>query len=129
MDIKELITLKNGKVRHRTVHTGLQYRYSCTLRWELVLNISLGPFYPREGENVPILNRAGWAPGPVRTGAEHFPLPILNHRSFQPEWLYELSYPVQNTTVDSKKVPELRHGHCQTLTEERNEQRNGYVVR
>jgi hypothetical protein len=29
------------------------------------------PLYPRERDPVPIVYEAGWAPGPVRTGAEN----------------------------------------------------------
>jgi len=36
-----------------------------------VVNAKLRPFYPQEGDPVPIAQEAGWAPGPVLTGAEN----------------------------------------------------------
>jgi hypothetical protein len=37
---------------------------------EWVVNATPRPLYPREGDPVPIVYVAGWAPGPVGTGAE-----------------------------------------------------------
>jgi hypothetical protein len=46
---------------------------------------------------VPILQEAGWAPGPVWTGAENLAPPGLDPRIVQPvaQSLYRLSYPAQ----------------------------------
>ena len=36
-----------------------------------MVNYTLRPLYPREKDPVPILQKAGWAPGPVWRGAEN----------------------------------------------------------
>jgi hypothetical protein len=36
-----------------------------------MVNATLRPLYPREGDGVPIVQEAGWTPGPVWTGAEN----------------------------------------------------------
>jgi hypothetical protein len=40
-------------------------------RWGWVVNTTPRPLYPRERDPVPIVQEAGWNPGPIRTGAEH----------------------------------------------------------
>ena len=43
------------------------------------------PLYLRERDVVPIVQKAGWAPGPVWTGAENLvPPPRLDPRTVQP---------------------------------------------
>ena len=43
------------------------------------------PLYPRESDPVPIIYEAGWAPGPVWTGAEILaPQPGFDPRTVQP---------------------------------------------
>jgi hypothetical protein len=39
------------------------------------------PLYPRERDPVPIVQEAGWAPGPVWTAAENLPSPLPGLRS------------------------------------------------
>jgi hypothetical protein len=39
--------------------------------WGLVVNATPRPLYPREKDPVPILQKSGWAPGPVWAGAEN----------------------------------------------------------
>jgi hypothetical protein len=53
-----------------------------------------GPLYPREGDPVPILQEAGWAPGPVWTTAENLALTGIRSpdRPARSESLYRLSY-------------------------------------
>jgi hypothetical protein len=44
-----------------------------------MVNVTPQPLYPRERDPVPIVQEAGWAPGPVWTGAENFaPTGILS---------------------------------------------------
>jgi hypothetical protein len=52
------------------------------------------PLYPRERDPVPILQEAGWAPGPVWTAAENFALTGFRSpdRPARSESLYRLSY-------------------------------------
>ena len=52
--------------------------------------------YPGK-DPVPIVQEAGWAPGPVRTGAENVAPPGFDPRTDQPvaHSLYRLRYPVQ----------------------------------
>jgi hypothetical protein len=83
---------KKGKVHPRTCHEGPQgeYRYSSTLSFTLVLDgggwltTRPGRFTPGKRDSVPIVQEAGWAPGPVWMGAEnHAPLG-LNPHTVQP---------------------------------------------
>jgi hypothetical protein len=39
--------------------------------WRWVFNAKPRPLYPREKDLLPIVEEAGWAPVPVRTGAEN----------------------------------------------------------
>jgi hypothetical protein len=53
------------------------------------------PLYPGERDPVPVVQEAGWAPGPVRTAAENLtPTRIRSpDRPARSESLYRLSYP------------------------------------
>ena len=50
--------------------------------------------YPREGDSVPVVYEAGWAPGPVRRGAKNLdPTGIRSlYRPSRSELLYRLSF-------------------------------------
>jgi hypothetical protein len=59
-----------------------------------VVKATSRPLYPQERDPVPIVKEAGWAPGPVWTGAENLAntdirSPVAPGRS---ESLYRLSY-------------------------------------
>ena len=60
-----------------------------------MVNAMPWPLYPRERDAVPIVQEAGWAPGPVWTGAESLvPTGIRSpDRPARSELLYRLSYP------------------------------------
>jgi len=62
---------------------------------ELVVNATPRPPYPRERDPVPILQEAGWAAGPIWTGAENFAHTGIRSpdRPAISESLYRLSYP------------------------------------
>jgi len=66
-----------------------------------VVNATPWPLYPRKGDPVPIVQEAGWDPGPVWTGAENLNPPGIRSpdRPARSESLYRLSYPgsVQGT--------------------------------
>jgi hypothetical protein len=68
---------------------------------------------PREREPVPIVREAGWAPGPVWTGAEHFaPTGIQSpDRPARSQSLYRLSYPAHNFSVlyPKQHVPPIKN--------------------
>jgi hypothetical protein len=49
-----------------------------------VVNATPRPLYPRERDQVPIVQEAGWAPGPIWTGAENLPTPPFDPRTVQP---------------------------------------------
>jgi hypothetical protein len=53
------------------------------------------PLYPRERDPVPVLQEAGWTPGPVWTGAENLALAGIRLPDFPAlsESLYRLSSP------------------------------------
>jgi hypothetical protein len=52
-----------------------EHRYNSTLSLTSArdggVNATPQPLYPRERDPVPIVQEAGWAPGPVWTGAEY----------------------------------------------------------
>ena len=55
------------------------------LGWGWVVNVTPRPLYPRERYPVPIVQEAGWAPGPVWTDAENLaPPPGFDSRTVQP---------------------------------------------
>jgi hypothetical protein len=64
-------------------------------RWGCVINATPRPQYVRERDPVPIVQEAGWAPEPVRTGAENLaPTGIRSpDRPARSESLYRLRYP------------------------------------
>jgi len=93
-----------GKVHPRTRHKGpegVEYSYSffnLGARWGWVVNATPRPLSPRERDPLPIVQEAGWAPGPVWTGVENLALtgilsPDLPSCS---ESLYRLSYTGSN---------------------------------
>ena len=96
-------TTGKGKVHPRTGHEGPQReeRYSSTLSLTLALDEGgwstprPGRFTPRERDPVPIVQEAGWAPGPVWTGAESIaPTGIRSpDRPARSESLHRLRYP------------------------------------
>ena len=51
---------------------GYRYNFTLSLTSALTLNVTLRPLYPREKDPLPIVQKAGWASGPVRTDAENF---------------------------------------------------------
>jgi hypothetical protein len=72
-------------------------------RWGLVVNATPRPLYPREKNPVPIIQEAGWASGPIWTGAEklapigvQFPDLLVRIES-----LYRLSYPFPHNSLSS----------------------------
>jgi hypothetical protein len=61
----------------------------------LVINATPQPLYPRERDPVSIVQEAGWAAGPVLTGAENLASTGIRSpdRSARSKSLYRLSYP------------------------------------
>ena len=59
-----------------------------------VVNATPWPLYSRERDPVPILQEAGWAPGPVWTGAENLAAAGIRSpdRPTHSESLYRLRY-------------------------------------
>ena len=49
-----------------------------------VAKVTPRPLYPREKDPVPIVEEAGWAPGPVWTGVENLHPPGFDPRTVQP---------------------------------------------
>jgi hypothetical protein len=60
-----------------------------------VVNATLRALYPQESDPVPIVQKAGWAPGTDWTGAEILVLTEIRSpdRPSRSEALYRLSYP------------------------------------
>ena len=65
-----------------------EHRYNSTLSLTSArdggVNATPQPLYPRERDPVPIVQEAGWAPGPVWTGAENLASTGLDPRTAQP---------------------------------------------
>ena len=103
-----------GKVHPRTGHEGPngEQRYSSTLSFTSALDGN-GWSTPRPGrftpgkDPVPVVQEAGWAQGPVWTGAENLALTGIRSpdRPARSESLYRLSYP----------GPPTLHVHVQIL--------------
>jgi hypothetical protein len=57
--------------------------------------------YPRRKDPVPIVQKAGWAPGPVWTGAENLAPTGIRSSDHPPcsQSLYRLSYPTHDWTM------------------------------
>jgi hypothetical protein len=95
-----------GKVHPITGHEGQDVEYSCSCTLSLTSALDEGGWLtPRPGrfisgnDPVPIVQEAGWAPGPVWTGAENLaPTGIRtpDHPAHN-ESLYRLSYPGPQT--------------------------------
>jgi hypothetical protein len=50
-------------------------------RWGPVVKTKRRPLYPQEKDTVPIVQEAGWAPGPARKGSENPPPPGFDPRN------------------------------------------------
>ena len=72
-----------------------------------MVNATPRPLYPRERDPVPIVQEAGWALGPVWTGAENLtPIGIRSSdRTAHSESLYRLSYPGPQNKHIAKNDP------------------------
>jgi hypothetical protein len=91
-----------GKAHPRTVledpEGGAEvYLYSffnLVARWVCLVNVTPRPLYPRERDPVSTVEEAGWAPGPVWTGAENFFFAGIRSpdRPSRSESLYRLRY-------------------------------------
>ena len=84
--------------------------YSSTLSFTLALDAVGGQLHapaalPPKKDPVPVVQEAGWAPGPVWTGAEN--LAVIGIRSLDlqalSESLYRLSYPF-STVMTMKNI-------------------------
>ena len=81
-----------------------------------MVNATPRPLYPRERDPVPIVQEAGWAPGPVRTGAENLSLTGIRSpdRPARSESLYLLSYRGPRRAPSTYRrlgEPQNRSGH------------------
>jgi hypothetical protein len=83
-----------GTVGGGGVEVQLYSFFNLGARWRWVVNAT--PHYFTPGKDpVPIVQEAGWAPGPVRTAAENLAVTGIrsSHRPARRESLYRLSYP------------------------------------
>jgi hypothetical protein len=93
-----------------------QQMYNSTLSFK----VTPWPLYPRERDTVPIVQDAGWASGPVWTGAEHSPPPLgFDPRTVQPvasrhtDWaIAALKNTINATIIYCKKESCLQHATC-----------------
>jgi hypothetical protein len=58
-------TLEQAMKAQRGVQVYLYTFFNLRARCGLVVNDTLRPLYPQESDPVPIVQEAGWAPGPV----------------------------------------------------------------
>ena len=71
-----------------------------TRRWWVVSSTPRAHFTPSK-DPVPILQKAGWAPGPVWTGGKSCPhRNSIPHRPVRSQSLYRLSYPAHTTYLE-----------------------------
>ena len=66
----------------------------------VVANATPRPLYPRERNQVPIVQEAGWASGSVLTGAENLTPPGFDPRTDQPVASRYTDYAMPAHTVD-----------------------------
>ena len=110
--------LSECSVHPITCHEGTEekWRYSYTLSLTLALDgggwsmLCPGLFTPRK-DPVPIVQEAGWAPGPVWKGAENLASTGIRSPDFpaHSESLYRLSYP---GPLPGMVLPEIRNEWC-----------------
>ena len=68
---------------HGHTYINLYSFFNLGTRWRWVVNATPPLLYPRERDRVPIVERAGFIPGPVWTGAENLAPPGFDHRTVQ----------------------------------------------
>jgi hypothetical protein len=69
------------------------------VKYGWVVNATPRPLHPRKTDPVPIVQKAGWAPGPVWKGAENLATTGIRtpDRPARSKSLYRLSYPGPHT--------------------------------
>jgi len=74
-------------------------------RWRVV-SVTPRPLFTPGKDPVPIVQEAGWAPGPVWTGATNLaPTEIRSpDRPARSQSLYRLSYPAQNIYIQFRLI-------------------------
>ena len=84
-----------GHMTQRQIASTALLFFKLSARWGWVVNATPWPRYPRERDQVPIVQEAGWAPEPAMAGVENFaPTGIRSpDRPTRSESLYRLRYP------------------------------------
>ena len=75
-------TVKDQR-RCRGIRVSLLF-FNLDVRWGWVVNAAPRPLGSRERDPVPLVQEAGWDPGPVSTGAENLAPPGFDPRTVQP---------------------------------------------
>jgi hypothetical protein len=92
-----------GRIHPKTGHEvpDGRYTYSNSLALSLAVGEGgwstphFGRFIPEKRDPVPIIQKAGWAPGPVERSAGNFtPSPVLDPRTFQPVTIRYTDYAI-----------------------------------
>ena len=82
--------------------------HDCSTRRGWVVSSTPWPHFTLRKELVPILQEAGWAPGPVWTGGKsHPPWDSIPDHPACSQFLYQLSYPTHISCVLNKSIVEL----------------------
>ena len=75
------------------------------------------PHFTPGKDPVPILQEAGWAPGPVWTGGKYRPhQDSIPDRPARSQSLYRLSYPAHLTEMSTRSISWGKGGRCVKLT-------------
>ena len=86
-----------------------EHMYNCTVSLNLALEaggcstLTSRPIYPRERDQVPILQEAGWAAGQFLTGSKISPLPAFDLRTVQSVWNLYTNFAVTVSYLSSKR--------------------------
>ena len=94
--------------------------FNLSARWEWVVNDTPQPLYSRKIDRVPIVQGAGWAPGPVGTGAHSLALTGFRSpdRQARSGSLHRLSYAGQHTQARSGSLHRLSYAGQHTHMKE-----------
>ena len=83
------------KPQRASRETVLLFLFNLGARWRWAVNATPRSLYPRERDQVPVVQEARWVPGPVWTSAENIALTRIRSpdRPARSKSLYRLSYP------------------------------------
>jgi hypothetical protein len=84
MKVEVKVTLVHAMKARRGADVYLYFIFNPGTRWGSVVNATPRPLYPRETDQVPIVQESGWDPGPVWTSAENLAFTEIRSTDLQP---------------------------------------------